>query len=226
MARIKFGAVVVDGSGKLGGHVFSKNRGGNYLRTKTTPVNPQSGQQTRVRGIFASISSGSAGLSEEDRKSWEDRSAEYARTNVFGDLKNPNGKALYQRLNQNLLLAGEPALSVCPPSAPVVGMEVSAVNAAATGDVFTITNDVDLTGYKVILSGTPAVSPGKTFVKNILRNIATFDGAAAGSIDIFNYYNDWFGLFNAGSVIYIAVQTQNANGQKSPKQTFRVVIGA
>jgi len=32
-----FGAIVVDGRGKLGGHVASKNRHGSYFRTKVSP---------------------------------------------------------------------------------------------------------------------------------------------------------------------------------------------
>ena len=36
MAKIKFGAMMVDASGKLGGQVFAKNRGGAYIRTKTS----------------------------------------------------------------------------------------------------------------------------------------------------------------------------------------------
>jgi len=46
--KMKFGAIVVDGRGKIGGHVASKNRGGAYLRTKVTPSNPQTGYQAAV----------------------------------------------------------------------------------------------------------------------------------------------------------------------------------
>ena len=38
--KIKFGSEVVDGRGKIGGHVYSKNKGGAYKRTKVTPSNP------------------------------------------------------------------------------------------------------------------------------------------------------------------------------------------
>jgi len=43
--KIKFGSIVVNGSGKLGGHVYSSNRGGNYVRTLATPSNPQTPAQ-------------------------------------------------------------------------------------------------------------------------------------------------------------------------------------
>ena len=53
MAIIKFGMMMTDARGKLGGHVLSKNRGGNYVRTNNVPSNPQSNFQTGVRAAFA-----------------------------------------------------------------------------------------------------------------------------------------------------------------------------
>ena len=41
MAKIKMTAIVADMRNKLNGSVFSRNRGGAYIRTKVTPINPQ-----------------------------------------------------------------------------------------------------------------------------------------------------------------------------------------
>jgi hypothetical protein len=50
--KMKFGAIVTEGRGKIGGHVASKNKSGAYLRTKVTPVNRQSVAQSNVlRGM-------------------------------------------------------------------------------------------------------------------------------------------------------------------------------
>ena len=54
--KLKFGAIVTDGRGKIGGHVASKNRSGAYLRTKVTPSNPNTVAQVQVRSILASLS--------------------------------------------------------------------------------------------------------------------------------------------------------------------------
>src|SRR3546814_19213217 len=99
MAKVKFGALMTDARGKLGGHVFSKNRAGSYLRTKVTPVNPQTIYQTSVRALFGAISSQWSGLSQAVRDSFNGAVADWATTDIFGDLKNPSGKALFQRLN-------------------------------------------------------------------------------------------------------------------------------
>ena len=54
--KIKFGAIVVDGRNKIGGHVMSKNRAGAYMRTKVSPVNPRSLDQMSVRSRLSAIS--------------------------------------------------------------------------------------------------------------------------------------------------------------------------
>lgn len=55
--KIKWGMMMTDGRGKLGGQVASKNRAGAYVRTKVTPVNPRTTQQQAIRTLFGSIAS-------------------------------------------------------------------------------------------------------------------------------------------------------------------------
>ena len=116
--KMKWGALVVDGRGKIGGQVASKNRSGAYLRTKVTTVNPRSTSQISVRNRLAGLSQGWRGLSAANRAAWNGAVADFAKTNIFGDLVNPTGFNLYQRLNNNLLRIGESALST-PPHPPL-----------------------------------------------------------------------------------------------------------
>ena len=128
MAKLKFGMIVTDMRGKLGGHVFSKNRSGAYSRTKVTPVNPQTASQTAVRSLFAQISQGWSGLTQANRDSFNGRVADYSKTDVFGDLKNPSGKALYQRLNQNLGISNQSLITVAPSPVGVPTYTLSSVD--------------------------------------------------------------------------------------------------
>ena len=68
--KTKFGAVIVAGSGKVGGHVASHNRGGAYLRTKVTPVNPNTSYQAGVRNRLATIATSWKGLTAAQRLNW------------------------------------------------------------------------------------------------------------------------------------------------------------
>jgi hypothetical protein len=112
--KMLFGAVVVAGSGKIGGHVASKNKGGAYLRTKVTPNNPQTSYQAAVRDRLASLSQAWRSLTEAQRAAWNGAVSQFKRTNIFGDLKEPSGFNLYQRLNNNILVVGGTVIDTPP----------------------------------------------------------------------------------------------------------------
>lgn len=58
-------------SGKLGGIVASRNRGGQYFRRRSTPVNPNSQLQTEVRANFATlVSYWNNELDDSERQTW------------------------------------------------------------------------------------------------------------------------------------------------------------
>jgi len=63
-----FGAIVVDGRGKLGGHVASKKQACSYFRTKVSPSQPASQYSANVRARFTTISQAWRGLLEASRK--------------------------------------------------------------------------------------------------------------------------------------------------------------
>jgi len=226
MAKIKLGAIVSEISGKLGGHVFSKNRGGAYMRTKTTPLNPQTAYQAAVRGIFASISAGWSDLTEAQRTSWRDKVSVFSRTDVFGDLRNPSGKALYQRLNQNLSLTGQSLLTVAPDPSEVPFSDIQSATGAALVPALSIDFNGDLTGTELLVFATPALSQGTKFVKNKLRNIGTIAGDNTGNVDILSMYTGRFGALVAGANIYVGLKVVNTNGQASPLETVKAVISA
>lgn len=226
MAKVKFGMMMTDASGKLGGQVFAKNRGGSYVRTKGIPSNPQTTAQMYIRGIFAAISSGWSTLTESARLGWNNAVSGFATTDVFGDLRNPSGKALYQKLNQNLAISGQAAITVAPQPSEVPFAQVNAVDGDASTPLLEVTLDGDTTGSKIVVWATRPLSQGTSFVKNDLRQIGDFAGAVPGTIDITSAYTDKFGAFAAGDNIVIGVRVINANGQASPLETKKAVIVA
>ena len=226
MAKIKLGAIVVDMRGKSNGHVFSKNRGGAYMRTKVTPSNPQTTSQMSIRGIFASISSAWSSLTEANRASWNGLVTSYARTDVFGDLRNPTGKNLFQRLNQNLEISRQAQLTVCPEPSEVPFANLSEVNGDVSDLELNVLTSGDTTGAKLLVFATPILSAGTSFVKNRLRLIAVLDGGNAASGQVWTDYVAKFGTPTAGANIYVGVRVINANGQASPLEVAKAVIAA
>jgi hypothetical protein len=226
MAKIKFGMMMTDASGKLGGQVFSKNRGGSYVRTKTTPSNPQTTAQMSVRGIFASISSRWSTLSEANRLSFNNFVADYAKTDIFGDLRNPSGKALFQRLNQNLSISEQLPITTCvsPEAVPFANL-VSASGSVGDGEFIVETGGVT-TGSTLVYWATPPLSQGTTFVKNKLRQLVVVAGGIPSGTDIIASYEEKFGSIAVGQNIYVGVKVINSNGQASPLEVVKASIKA
>jgi hypothetical protein len=223
MAKIKFGAMMVDASGKLGGQVFAKNRGGSYIRTKTTPLNPQTTAQMAIRGVFASISSGWSSLTEEGRQSFNNLVSDYARTDVFGDTRNPSGKNLYQRLNQNLAISYQAQISTCVLPSAVPFANLSQVGLDFTGPAITVVTNGDTSGSRIVVWATAPLSAGTKFVKNKLRQIGVYAGGNQEQLNVFDDYIAKFGAFENEDNIYFAVRVINDNGQASPFETVKAI---
>lgn len=215
MAKIKWGAAIIDGRGKIGGHVLSKNRAGAYIRTKVTPVNPQSSAQLGVRNRFTIYSQGWKGLTQAQRDAWNAAVSDYQRTDIFGDLRSPTGFNLYQRLNNNLVNVGESAIT-SPPLPQSVGEVVATSLTAEDG---TVAQSLSLvmagavpanTAVKVF--ATAPQSPGKSFVKSQYRQVTTLDAAESTPYDLLAEYQAKFGSTGeAGQKIFVKLEAVNTN---------------
>lgn len=221
--KIKWGALVVDGRGKIGGHVASKNRSGAYLRTKVTPVNPQTSFQTAVRTLFASISQQWSALSVAVRDGWEGAVSQWTDTDVFGDIKTPSGKTLHMRLNNQAIQAGYAAIPGAPPKAEVPIDNITQVDIAVGGDV-TITGATVDPSVRYMVFATPQLSQGTSFVKNQLRLINDFDAAVADPIALGQAYIAKFGAAVTGSNVHFGFKKVLDNGQASPLQVLKAIV--
>lgn len=226
--KLKFGALVVDGRGKIGGHVASKNRAGAYLRTKVTPVNPQTSYQLAVRNRLTGFSQGWRSLTQAQRDAWNAAVSDFARTDIFGDLKNPTGFNLYQRLNNNLAIAGIASIS-SPPLPQAVGqVAITTVSAAEGAGTLTITMDgavPDETFVKVF--ATSPQSPGKSFVKSEYRLVAVIPAEAVAVYDLAAEYIAKFGsVGEEGQKIFVKLTPVNeTTGQTgTPSQASGLVV--
>lgn len=216
--KIKWGALVVDGRGKIGGHVASKNRGGAYLRTKVTPVNPQTADQSAVRQLFGQLSQAWSTLSDAERASFDEGVEAYQQTNIFGDLKSPSGKALFQRLNQNLLQVGGSQVNTLPALASAPSDYPTSAVIDVLNTVITLTPIDQNNGTKAIVRASGSVSQGTSFVKNKMRIIyagVTDQGTVTNSI--YSGYVSKFGTPQASDRIFLEFNYVLANGVQTPR---------
>lgn len=225
--KMKWGALVVDGRGKIGGQVASKNRSGAYLRTKVTPVNPQTAAQNLVRNRLGTLSQAWRGLTQAQRDAWNAAVSSFSSTNIFGDPVNPTGFNLFQQLNNNLILAGNSALDT-PPSPAAIDDIVIGVLTAEDTPTLSLAYTVGSGGSKILVFATPPVSAGVSFVKSEYRLVTSFDSDTASPLDMAAAYATKFGAITGAEDQKIFVKTVSINtdtGQAGiPQSTYAIVI--
>lgn len=229
MARIKFGMMMTDARGKLGGHVFTKARSGATVRTKVTPANPQSLAQSVARTRLGALSQSWSSLTEEQRVAWNSRALEVGKTNIFGDSYYPSGKNLFVSVNTSVLLAGGVVVPV-----PPINVEIpNIINAEFIVEVgaTSISSALDYEGSTAdtvtLLMATKPSSAGKF---NFSGQYSLFLSFPAGDnisnpVDAYNAYVARFGNPAIGQKISFQFYTVNrVTGQSSSKTTYTFLI--
>ena len=222
--KLKFGAIVTDGRGKIGGHVASKNRSGAYLRTKVTPSNPNSVAQVQARSILASLSQSWQTLTESQRSGWNDAVKEWGTTDIFGDIKNPSGINLFVKLNANLLNIGGTALSDVPAKREVpLTVVVDGTLSRATGSITINFSNNLADGYVALVRATPTLSNGVSFVKSQFR-VVGYSEVTMDMVELLDAYSAKFNTPSVGANIYVSVQFVLSNGQKTTEQKIKLQV--
>lgn len=224
--KIQWSALMVAGSGKLGGTVAARNRSGAYLRNKVTPINPSTTAQQNARGVLGSLSTQWSQLTEAQRLSFNNAVADFAKTDIFGDIRNPSGINLFVKLNSNLINTGQAQIA----SAPVKEELLFSGILSATMDVSTQAVNILLANEdnnfgKVLAVATPTLTNGTSYVKDRFRGIGSVS-IATDDIDLSAEYVAKFGNFALGANIHLGFRIISPTGQASVLQTVKADVVA
>lgn len=124
MAKIKFSALVSEMSGKLNGSVVVRGKSGAFIRNRVIPINANTASQNAVRQNFAIISKAWSNLTETQRATWNAGVENWKYSNLFADIKKLSGKALFQKLNSNLVLNGFALINNCPEKSEFTAIKI------------------------------------------------------------------------------------------------------
>lgn len=226
MAKVKFGMMMTDARGKLGGQVFSKNRGGSYVRTKVTPSNPRTDAQMQSRLILGQVSQAWSGLTATQIAGWNEAVNDWKSTDVFGDLKTPSGKALFTQLNKNILQSGGSLLNAVPSK-----MELQDVSGFVPtfhiGDA-ELTLGIGTVSANNVLQvwASAPVSLGTKNVSNRMRVIAYVPAGATSATALYSAYVAKFGAPALSDNIYVQVRAIGTNGQAGVRINKKATVSA
>jgi len=112
---VQWGGGILDARGSIGGQTASRNRFGNYLRARITPVNPQSSRQNVVRAIIQLLSQAWSNiLTQAQRDAWEVYASNIVRQNKLGAQIFLTGFNHYIRSNTPILQALDTRVDIGP----------------------------------------------------------------------------------------------------------------
>jgi len=202
-------------SGSYAQMTASRNRQGQYFRTRATPVNPASPQQLVQRARMSTNAAGWRALSDAQRAGWESLGALITRTDSLGQTYTLNGFMAYCSINNNNLNAGNAVVSTAPAivTPPAILTATITLTAAAMSIAYTATP----LGAAVRLFSfiSPQKSPGRSF-NGDYRLIAVSAAAAASPADVFTAYSARLGTPVVGNRIFFSLQTYQAGFVSAP----------
>lgn len=173
MAKMKPGPLVGSVSGSIGGQVFSHNRYGPYIRTRSIPVTVESVAALAAKARLTECSQAYASLTDAQRNAWKNWAQANPVVDALGEKQELDGHAAYVQINTRMLIAGVAKLSTPPTSAAPAPLATLAatfdIGAGSTELTFTAT---PLGATKSLwLVGAQVSNPAINYVKNLQRFI-------------------------------------------------------
>jgi hypothetical protein len=203
MAIFTPGPTVAAVSGSIGGTVFSRNKGGAYIRNRAIPLTVTSEKALKYKSVLALISQAWAGVTAANRKAWEIYAQQNTVVNALGQSKALTAANHFVRLNTRLTVAGDAAILVPPVTAAPTGIvAVSfAVDTNPAEDTELVFTDTPLAaGERLWIRGCKVSSAAINNVENLLTEVLITAKAATSPVDLSAALVTAFGALQAGAV--------------------------
>lgn len=202
-------------SGSYQGITSSRNRNGQYVRSRATPVNPNSTAQATQRSIMSVNAAAWRALTDPQRAGWSDLGTQMARTDQLGQSYTLTGFQAYCSVNNVLSVMGSANLS----AAPALGTPAGLLTATLTGTTSTLslayTTTPLVTGAKLIVSAAPQRSAGRNFEQDF-RKIFVSAAAAASPANIFTVFQTKFGTPVTANKIFVSATVALGGFESAP----------
>lgn len=209
-------------SGSLAGQTSSRNRYGQYRRTRATPVNPNTGNQGSARARLGLNSAAWRALTDVQRAGWESLGSQMTRTDSLGQSYNLNGFSAYCSVNNNLLAAGEAAVSTAPAHLTPTGLITATITLTAAAFSLAYTATPLAASTRLFVFASPQRSPGRSYESDY-RLIAVSAAAAASPFSVFTAYQTRLGTPVVGQRVFLQLQLHISGFLSAPLVTSAVV---
>jgi hypothetical protein len=228
MALVKFGAVIVDSRGSIGGMTIKGTRAGPVMQRKAAPVRTLSQLTSINRARLAELSKDwFNNLDVGQRDDWRALAAANPVPNTWGDEFPLSGIAMFIRVNLTLYSVGEIKIFDAPANQAVtalasVTLSVTAPNLAE----ITFSATPTPADHILLVNATLKLSPG---INNFTDRFFFLDHGAAGETSPFDLATEWqahVGNFKAGAEYAVQATLINiVNGARAAPLISAVLAG-
>jgi len=209
-------------SGSYAGVTSSRNRFGQYVRTRATPVNPNSTTQGTVRARMSANAAGWRALTDGQRAGWEALGATMTRTDSLGQVYDLNGFMAYCLVNNNNLAAGNAIVATAPGLVTPSAMLTAVVTLTAAVFSIAYTPTPLAAGVRLFSYASPQRSAGRSF-EGDYRLIAVSAAAAATPANIYAAYIARLGVPIVGQRVFLSLVAYSSGFLSAPLLTSAIV---
>ena len=210
-------------SGSVAGVTSSRNRNGQYRRSRSIPVNPASAAQGVVRGRMSVNSAAWRTLTDAQRAGWTDLGLSMTRTDSLGQSYTLTGFQAYCSVNNNLLAGAEAVLSAAPAIVtPSSLATVTITSAAGTLSIAYTATPLPANTHLAIFAS-PQRSPGRAF-EGDFRLLAETAAAAASPYNALAAYTAKFGAPIVGQKIFFRLHTMKGGFLSGPFEASHIIV--
>lgn len=206
----------------MAGVTASRNRFGQYLRTRAIPVNPASGFQGTVRARLSTNAAAWRALTSAQRAGWNDLALSLTRTDSLGQTYTPTGFGAYVSVNNNNVAAGNAVVAAAPAVVTPSALTVGAITLTAAAFTIAYTATPLPAGARCFTFVSPQRSPGRAF-EGDYRLLQVSAAAAASPVDAYAAFVARFGLPVVGNRIFIKLECYQTGFKSGAIVTSAVV---
>lgn len=212
----------IPSSGSMAGTTASRNRFGQYLRTRAIPVNPATSAQGMVRARFSANSAAWRALTAAQRAGWAGMGGSMPRTDALGQTNPIQGNQAYISVNNNRVMVGLTPVADAPAIAtPVSLLTVTVTLSAAAFSIAYTATPLGAATYLAVYAS-PQRSAGRSYESDF-RLIKVSAAAAASPLVVTAEYTAKFGIPITGQKVFLSLVTLTLGFASGPFLTSQVV---
>lgn len=209
-------------SGSYQGMTASRNRFGQYMRTRASPVQPRTSAQLNQRARMTTNAAAWRALTDAQRAGWLSLGLSVTRTDSLGSSYTMNGFMAFCSVNNNKLDAGDAAVTDAP--AIVTPADLVSATVTLTSVAFSVAYTATplAAGVKLFVWASPQQSAGRIF-NGDYRLLSVTAAAAASPANVLAAYTAKWGVPVVGKRIFLGLQTYSGGFKGSPFNVSQVV---